>query len=966
MSGLPCGDDAKEKKNKMNMRKALPLLVIASMMLSMLPSAFFANAALGVPTIAAITAGATGLKGQTYKVTGGVVAAGTTIQIYWDDTTTAWDGVKGLMNSTTAKADGSYEVWFKVPEAKNGNHYVWAKAVSTNELQSTAAFVVNTKISLSASSGLPGDKITVSAYGFGASKAIQAFLLNGTQVVLPGWTPAWIYAAETLATGDASKTTFSGTVAQKPVQPGNFTVTVGAVVLADAGLTGALTGAGGSGTINYITGEYSLTYAAPPAVVAITAVYSYFKTNAAAGIQVYTSGTTNSVGSYTTQITIPSKYVKIAADYRIVAYDAVGNMKDAGAGVPNFSVGPVISAGTTSTTVGSVVTIQGRGFGVGKVIGLVNLPTIIRTGMVATTCAIKDMPVGGVVVDAQGRFRMDIIIAQGNEKNDDYTITVKTDDNANIATITDFEITALAEVSVTPSYGPQGSSIAVSGVHYAKVADTVITVDLVTTGGAFLINIGTVKTLSDGTISKTFSVPAWVDGTYKIAAYNLAQNIADTTGFRIGSMYINLSAASGPTGKAVTVTGSGFSAGKTWNATIGSKTLQSTTAVAGTGLINAVTYIPKMAPGTYTVTVWDIDADIKLTTTFAVTYSTQITLTPSTAANGFNVTIFGKGFKGVGGTGINFLLYNKTSTGATDRSWTMNVLQNYVIPLNTAPTVNGTGIVRGYWVIPAAAVLSKGTYYINATDAGDYLAQATFVIGDKHIVAAPRKSSFAIGETLSFTLEHTFGNIAPVLNGDLRIYNPSGVLVFDGDPLGTWIKTGEWYVSPYSGQTAGGNPMTIRDDSPTGTWTWKWRDAASDVIKEGTFTVTASTASETDTKIAAVAAQVTALANSVSQLSTTVGNVATTANTASTAASAASTAASAAKTSADAATAAATAAGTKADAATAAANSAKTAADSAAAAANGLTTLVYAAIGASLVAALAAIVALMQISRKIA
>jgi len=102
------------------------------------------------------------------------------------------------------------------------------------------------------------------------------------------------------------------------------------------------------------------------------------------------------------------------------------------------------------------------------------------------------------------------------------------------------------------------------------------------------------------------------------------------------------------------------------------------------------------------------------------------------------------------------------------------------------------------------------------------------------------------------------------------------------------------------------------------------------------------------------------------QASTDAKAATTAATAAGTAATAAGTAATAAKTSADAATAAATSAGTKADAAKTAADGAKAAADNAAAAANGLTTLVYAAIGASLIAALAAIVALMQISRKIA
>jgi len=91
------------------------------------------------------------------------------------------------------------------------------------------------------------------------------------------------------------------------------------------------------------------------------------------------------------------------------------------------------------------------------------------------------------------------------------------------------------------------------------------------------------------------------------------------------------------------------------------------------------------------------------------------------------------------------------------------------------------------------------------------------------------------------------------------------------------------------------------------------------------------------------------------------------------AADAALAAADAAKAAADAATAAATATGTTAtsaltaaNAATAAANAAKTSADAAKAATDSLTTMVYVAIAASVVAALAAIFAVMQITKKIA
>jgi hypothetical protein len=197
-------------------------------------------------------------------------------------------------------------------------------------------------------------------------------------------------------------------------------------------------------------------------------------------------------------------------------------------------------------------------------------------------------------------------------------------------------------------------------------------------------------------------------------------------------------------------------------------------------------------------------------------------------------------------------------------------------------------------------------------------------------------------------------------------------IVPTGTTSGTYNATIKAYVAP------GGTEEGIRDSADnTGPSAKKYANfdvtrvtlteilAASDAAKASadlaqTKADSAKTAADT-AKTAADAAKTAA-----NDAKTAATAAQTTANDAKTAATAAGTAAYAAKTSADAATAAATQAGTKADAAKTAADAAKTAADSAASAANGLTTLVYAAIGASLVAALAAIVALMQISRKIA
>ena len=79
------------------------------------------------------------------------------------------------MNSTTAMINGSYEVWFKVPESTNGAHNIWIK--SDDGDTASAVFNVGTKNKNIPSAGLPGDTISGSFYGFHGSKDI-AFILS--------------------------------------------------------------------------------------------------------------------------------------------------------------------------------------------------------------------------------------------------------------------------------------------------------------------------------------------------------------------------------------------------------------------------------------------------------------------------------------------------------------------------------------------------------------------------------------------------------------------------------------------------------------------------------------------------------------------------------------------------------------------------------------------------------------------
>lgn len=70
---------------------------------------------------------------------------------------------------------------------------------------------------------------------------------------------------EVIGTGDGATTTFSATLKYRPVKAGSVTVTDGVETFTDNG-DGTLTGdQGGSGTVNYDTGEISVTFANAPA-----------------------------------------------------------------------------------------------------------------------------------------------------------------------------------------------------------------------------------------------------------------------------------------------------------------------------------------------------------------------------------------------------------------------------------------------------------------------------------------------------------------------------------------------------------------------------------------------------------------------------------------------------------------------------------------------------------------------------
>jgi hypothetical protein len=889
---------------------------------------------------------ATGDYGNTVEVTGDGVPAGALVELFWDDTTINWNGVKGKLNSTTADSDGTWEVWFDVPEATAGTHNVWVKAGGEYD---SAAYIVVPRVKPASSSGEGLDKVDVNVYGQAGSKDVNLLFVVDSDIANWNWV-----AHATVDGGTLGDTEYDGDL-NAIIEPGSFTATDGVQTIVDDG-DGTLSG-DGDGKINYVTGEWEVEF--DLATVADVDIDYNYLNDLADDTKALDSGETNSVGSWLKRITIPDW---TPGSYYLATLDAKGNT-----GAKDFEIGAVLTATPDEVNVGDIVTVSGRGFHEN---GFILQADVTIGGLPAV---ILDYSVHEDI-DSDGEFSFKVVVPQIPDKEEDYDVSVE-DDDGNIATA-EITVNEKASITITPDYGPQGSTVTVTGKNFPNVKEEDIGLEL-EIGGQWIKDF---ETNSDGTFSGTFRVPAVDDGDYKINAYWDSPEgedvISDTADFRIGSILVLLSDDSGPAGMEVILTGNGFTNDGGWNATFGDVTIFEDEQAGGTGLLGAMTfYVPQVEPGIYDITVLDEESEIEVVVEFEVTHATFFEIMPSEAPAGYNVTFEGMYWSEDQVPTFEFVVYNDTEEwDITADVWKVmsdgGGGQNNFMTGDMDGSEADDGAFTAWWYIgdmnpkDAMDVFSKGTYWLNVTYGDDFFYQTSFTVGDEHVRIAPRKSAFRIGDTLSFSIEHSFGNNpdADIGDGYVDIFDPSGNRYFRTDDLDVdlWVKSGMFYYVPIAAQTDNANPMILLDDAPLGTWSYKWYENDGEtLIDEGTFTVAESTENLITGKIEDLNNQITDLQDSISDVTSEFDDVksdiANVAAVAQQAVTAAQQAAQAVQTVAQTANQANTAAQNAADAANAAKD-----------AANGLTTLVYGAIGAALVAALAAIVSLMQISRRIA
>jgi hypothetical protein len=637
---------------------------------------------------------------------------------------------------------------------------------------------------------------------------------------------------------------------------------------------------------------------------------------------------TNSLGTWSAELEIPDLAY---GDYTVYVEDEDGNWATA-----TFTIGASIELGDEVGPTGKVVMVEGRGFR-GTEIDSVTLDGI--------DCKITDED--DKELD-DGEFTLWFVVPSVADAEEEYDVVVS-DDGVDSADA-EFEVDGLAEIKLTPAYGVQGGSIGIEGWNFTQIDGEEVTLWF----GAF--EVEDFETDADGEFSGSFTIPALASGVYDAVATQDDSNImSEDEEFKVGLMIIILSDTSGSTGTGVTITGAGFTPLMEWNATMGGEDVAEGD-VEADGTLSELFYVPTLDLDTYTVTVFDEDTEIEVTAEFEVTAKTMAEADPMEAPNDYEVDLSGSYFADVEGSDLEFVIYNSTE------EWEMTVYNNSEPEIPAE--LGEDGMFEAYWTVPDDDEISIGSYTINVTDGEGLMAQIPFEIVSKLVSIDPRKSAFNIGNTVAFDIESSFKKP----DSYIKVWDSDGVLAWETDPLEdeSWIAVGYNVVVPYFKQTANGNPMVLEADAELGTWTWTWYDDEDEEIDSGSFTVNPASEALLSEQIEALSEDVSGLAENFDDLSGDVSGVKSdVAGVKSDVASVKSDFASV-KSDVSGISGKADAAKSAADSAKSAADAAKSAADDAKTASSGLSTLVYGAIGASLIAALAAIVALMQISRKIA
>jgi len=331
----------------------------------------------------------------------------------------------------------------------------------------------------------------------------------------------------------------------------------------------------------------------------------------------------------------------------------------------------------------------------------------------------------------------------------------------------------------------------------------------------FVVSRTGLESSETGNFTMNFEIPDFRDGIYMVEAIDGDENIA-IADLTITKIYIRLEPKKGLPETEVTVTGRGFTPSSTVDIYFGVGTypegffqkVKTGVKTDSAGDFETTFIVPSAVEQDYTVAAEDEEGVIAQTT-FTVVAAPEITVSPKSGLPEDEITVNGTNF--------------------TPDS-TVTIYMNTTILKDLVKT-DSDGAFETTVKIPEDA--SLGSYVIKAVDEEGLSATATFDVVEKRVIITTRLATYAPGQKVSFYLNSTLEfatNITVEIKDPEGVLFASGVLVPERDP-----DTGIWVV-PYANSSFGPLP-----DDVFGDWNWtaKYRLATETKTTEvtGTFTV---------------------------------------------------------------------------------------------------------------------------------
>jgi len=681
------------------------------------------------------------------------------VEVYWDN-----QSPENKLGETYAKADKSFTVTVTVPETVNGTYSIIVVDERSGYIVFVEDFELMPEITLSPSTALVGDKITVEGTGFAAEQEI------------------------TLTMDGVELTTSPSTVETDE------------------------------------NGSFSCTFKVPSEID-------------------------------TTEVT--------EGTYTIRAVDKDGNDDTA-----TLTIGASITLSPEEGPSGTVVTITGRGW---KQMAGVEVTVLVQnaTGL-NMTCEV----ISPIKIKTDGTFEGKFVVPTLDV--DTYTINATARGTSAKA---DFEVTGTTSITLTPDNGAPGTTVTIEGVNFTALANIEVTIDFGPSE-----DYATTTTNSTGGFLTAITVPEDlpVPRDYNVTAVD-EYGLNATATFKC--LYTNLfvSPSSGPTGSKILLVGGGLSEAekgvkKTFNATINGELLIRADGkdwpaeLTEDGDIpgNFFVYVPTLPIGTYTITVMD-EEGITATASFEVTKTTEIVLTPSSAPQGYNVTLELNYFTAPRDKNatVSLTIYNVTEEG--DVYWDVDLIpfiQTYsgtnkiksypeFEPLTTGATeatMNETGSYKMWFIIPEE--LALGDYYINATDENGLTAEVSFHVVEPEVIVYTGADEYMPGDSVFFFLKCTLS----YPKKEICLYTPENFKIpIDTSAIDTKI----------AGYYTGTASYVLPSDATLGTWFWNATIGGKTV--NGTFTVVEKpTTAALSVEVSKLKEDVASLSEKVEDLKTTV------------------------------------------------------------------------------------------------